>query len=127
MTSSPDRKAEILEQFFSLRPPDEGRQLVKGGGSPTTPSKLERLSISEFAKASIVAQAFNEELALALLAMLSPEQQALLLDRVAQQVKGRAEEPFNSPEVQAIVDQMRAKAASKLGHPPIDAPEYKRP
>jgi Mg/Co/Ni transporter MgtE len=112
---SPDRKAEILEQFFSLRPPDEGRQLVKGGGSPATPSKLEGMTISEFARASIVSQAFTEELTLALLALLPLEQQAPLLDRVAQQVKARIEEPFNSPEAQAIVDQMRARAIARLG------------
>jgi hypothetical protein len=113
---SPDRKAEILEQFFSLRPPDEGRQLEEGEPSPVrTPSKLEGMTVSEFAQVSVVAQAFNEELALALLALLPIEQQAPLLDRVAQRVKARAEEPFNSPEAQAIVDQMRARAIARLG------------
>jgi hypothetical protein len=63
----------------------------------------------------IVSQAFGEELTWALLTMLPIEQQAPLLDRVAQQVKARIEEPFNTPEVLEIVDQMRARAIARLG------------
>ena len=116
MALDPGRKAEILEQFFSLRPPGEGRQLEESEPSPVrTPSKFEGMTVSEFAQALVVAQAFNEELALALLALLPLEQQAPLLDRVAQRVKARIEEPFSTPEAKAIVDQMRARAIARLG------------
>jgi hypothetical protein len=110
---SPDRKAEILEQFFSLRPPDEGRQLEEGEPSPVrTPSKLEGMTVSEFAQASIVSQAFAEELAVALLATLSPSQAHFLMEEVVNRVKARME-PLDRPEVMALVDEKAREAMSK--------------